>query len=144
MRNSGISTTPRVKEIMDLVALDKFSDSGKSTKQQLRNHLASTFENKKQFLRNVFADTSQNPSFKAWTNASGVTGCLSTSTCLYSYARDGPVLPFELMLLQGHRRDFAIPAAMSSSRLRDLAGEGICLPCLGTIVWALYLTKGLP
>ena len=28
----------------------------------------------------------------------------------------------------------------SNRQLRTLAGEGMCLPCLGTIVWCLHLT----
>jgi hypothetical protein len=54
------------------------------------------------------------------------------------------VLGFEHMLLQGHRSDIQVPETMTDHDLRVLAGEGIALPCLGTIVWAMLITKAMP
>ena len=65
---------------------------------------------------------------------------LHTATQLFSFANQRVVLPVELMLLQGHSMDIQIPHEMRPSTLHDLAGEGICLPCLAVIVLALLMT----
>ena len=134
MVGAGISKMPRVKALLDVIAFEKLGVA----------QLELSFQEKKQALRNVFCDLSQNPRFRSYTNCEGVTGCLCTSTVLYSFHRDGAVLPLELLRFQGHRRDLVIPEEMSSNQVRDLAGEGMALPCLGTVLWAVYLTKGFP
>ena len=99
-------------------------------------------------LQDVYVDVSQNPKFgpmaSVASGAADILGCLCTSTCLYSYGRDRALLPIEHMYLQGHRRGFSIPDRMPSNRLRQLAGEGMSLPCLATVIWSMYLVKGLP
>ena len=91
----------------------------------------------------VLVDVSQNPSRRYFTNADGVAKCIHTATKLYSFRKDRIVLPFELMLLQGHPESMRIPDDMKCKELHDLAGEGICLPCLGLILTALMLSPGL-
>ena len=120
--------------ILDCVALEKLKPRD--------NDL--DFAAKKAILSNVYTDISQNPIRRNFTNARGITGTITTSTMLYSFHRDGIILPLELMMLQGHRRDFSIPYNMTSMQLKELAGEGIFLPCLGVVLWAMYITKGFP
>ena len=50
----------------------------------------------------------------------------------------------ELLLLQGHRRSLVLPDHVRCAQIQALAGEGICLPCLGSVLMAVYLVKGLP
>ena len=99
---------------------------------------------KKELLKEVYCDVSQNPMYRAFTNNKNIAPCLCKSTSLYSFGQDRFLLPFEHLLLQGHRRSLEIPSAIRSNQLSHLAGEGMCLPCLGLVVWSLYLTKGLP
>ena len=133
-RASGFQPTQRVETILDLVAVQHLG---------LQN-TDMPFAGKKRLLRDVFCDISQNPKFKAYSSDSGKAPCLATSTTLYSFGEDRLILPIELLYFQGHSRGIKIPDAMRSSQVRDLAGEGMAVPCLGTVIWALYLTKGLP
>ena len=126
--------TERMKGILDAVAFEKLGAAG----------LSMNFKERRTALSNVFCDVSQNPMFRTFTNSVGITGCLSTSTCLFSFGRDDFVLPIELLYFQGHGRSLSIPPHMRQQQIRDLAGEGISLPCLGVIMWAIYLTKGFP
>ena len=135
---TGLSATSRVKEILDLVAAEKLKKYG------LSNVLRMSKEEKQELLRGVFCDVSQNPKFASYTNEANVTGCLATSTILYSYGRDRVVLPFEHLMFQGHRRGIVFPPEIKSTQIKTLAGEGMALPCLGSVIWAMYLLKGLP
>jgi hypothetical protein len=130
----GGAATPRVQAILDLGAAPHLQP----TQWQL------PFSEKRELLRHVYCDVSQNPCRLTCTNAAGVTGTLTTSALLYSYHRNDLLLPFEHLLLQGHRRSFSVPAHITGQQLRALGGEGIFIPCLGTILWCMYLTKGMP
>lgn len=138
------SETPRVKALLDLVATERLMYACSNQQTPISEIKEFSQERKQELLKHVFCDISQNPKFRSCTGNDGVTGCLTTSTLLYSYGKDRMVLPFELMLFQGHRRGLKIPQDMKSSSLRSLAGEGMAVPCLGAIIWSLYLTKGLP
>ena len=138
MQGRGLSLTHRNKEILDLVAIEKLKTLG------LKEAECLTWDQRKSFLKGVFCDVSQNPKFSSYTNQNGVTGCLATSTILYSYGKDRAVLPFEYILFQGHRRGIQFPTDMRSSEIKALAGEGMFLPSLGSVIWAMYLIKGLP
>ena len=127
-------TTDRCRAILDVVVVAKLGLEAANM----------SFHEIKAKLTHVYCDLSQNPKFMGYTNDRGVTGCLATSTMLYSFARDGLLLPYELLLLQGHSRSLKIPDHVTSHQMKTLAGEGISLPCLGTVLWAVYLTNGLP
>ena len=92
-------------------------------------------------LEHVYVDISQNHVRRPFTNASGITGTLTTSTMLYSFGRQGFILPYELLLFHGHSRTLRVPEAVSSSNLKALAGEGMSLPCVGSILWAGLLVR---
>ncbi len=94
-------------------------------------------------LEDIFVDVSQNPVRRAFTNSEGISKCIHTATLLYSYQRDGLILPLELMLFQGHLLDMEVPESMRPKQLHDMAGQAICLPCLGLIVTTLMITVGL-
>ena len=140
MEATGMPRTERVKAIIEMVAVMKFQEMG----YNLYTVQSMPFSQKRELLRDVYCDVSQNPQHKNCTNSAGISGCLATSTVLYSYRLDRIVLPVELAMIQGHRRGFQFPECVSSNQIRDLAGEGMALPCLGTIVWCMYLIKGLP
>lgn len=137
MQATGLRRTERICDLLDMVAAAKLLELGESPVNK-------PFSKMKELLQDVYCDVSQNPKFRSYTNKNGITGCLATSTVLYSFGRDRLVLPFELALLQGHRRGFKFPDDMPISKIRDLMGEGMSLPCLGTVVWCVYLIKGLP
>jgi hypothetical protein len=125
---------PRVLDLMDCAAMHQL------------NLCKLTFSsaNMQNSLKGILLDTSQSHERKTMTNVNGIAPCLTTSSTLYSFDRKGMVLGFEHMLLQGHRSDIQVPETMTDHDLRVLAGEGIALPCLGTIVWAMLITKAMP
>lgn len=139
MRGYGVPRTQRVCEIMDTVVMIKLKEKG-----QLQGANKLSFERLKTLLHDVFLDISQNPRQKCYSNSSGITHCLATSTQLYSFGADRMILPFELLMFQGHSRAIRIPPNMRSNQLSHLAGEGMALPCLATVIWCGYVLKGLP
>lgn len=129
----GIKHNIRNLDMIDIIACKK-------TVGQKR-----TDANMKSALQNVFVDLSQG--LKRWpcTSDDGTTHCLTTSSELYSYARDSAVLPLELLFLHGHDpKKIRMPTGMKHSDIQALAGEGIALPCLAVMLWSLYLLKGFP
>lgn len=126
--------TSRVETILNLVAVQHLG---------LQN-LDAEFTTKKKLLRDVFCDVSQNPKFGAFTGSSGNAPCLATSTRMFSFGEDRWVLPIELLYWQGHSRGIRIPEGMKSNEIRDLAGEGMCLPCFGTVLWSAFLASNWP
>ena len=133
VRESGVALTERHLAILDLAVYETVGPSCMNM----------SFEQLQCALKNIYCDLSQNPQRRAFTK-DGMTNCLTTSTCLYMFWRADFVLSNELLYIQGHRRSIVLPQDMTSNQIRDLAGEGISLPSLATVVWALYLTKGLP
>ena len=75
MAGVGTPALDRVRSTLDCVAVEKL---GVQFCQQ------NSFEAMRNKLQNVFCDISQSPSFRRFTSERGVTGCLTTSTRLYS------------------------------------------------------------
>jgi hypothetical protein len=129
----GIHRTPRVMDILDVHTAATISDLKRKGPDAVKD-----------CMKNMFSDVSQQVGRKCCTNKDGISHCLTTSTELYSYALDSVVLPMELMQIQGHSSHAIVPQTMKPRELRDLAGEGMNLPCLGTVLWAMYLVKQYP
>lgn len=92
--------------------------------------------------QDLILDFSQCHNRKCFSNTDGVAKCLTTASTLYSFRYDRVLLPVEHMYLQGHRKDIIIPSSFSPSLLRAAAGEGIAVPCLGLMVWCVFVTVG--
>ncbi|CAE7338729.1 unnamed protein product, partial [Symbiodinium pilosum] len=69
---------------------------------------------------------------------------LTTATELYSFTDDRVILGCELLSMHGHAASLRIPPSVSDSTVKDLAGEGIALPSLGSVLWCLFLCKRFP
>ncbi len=100
-----------------------------------------SFSEKREALLHVYVDVSQNPGRRPFTNQHGTTGTMTTSSLFYSFGRGDFVLPFEMLLWHGHSRTLVVPKDVKSSQIKTLAGEGMSLPCLGTIIWAGLLAR---
>ena len=134
----GLPRTARATEMLNLAAIVNLgTERALELSKLARTQACKGSSEMQSALQDVFVDVSQNPNRAPWTNASGVSKCLTTSSSWYSFSRDGMVLPLELMAFQGHRSSLNIPDSMSPSSLKQLAGQGICLPCLATLVLAL-------
>ena len=134
LRLTGISSTTRVKAILDL--------GGPSKTACLMADPAYP-ENIRQAMAGVYVDVSQNPCRRAFTNKCGDMKCQHTASIVYSFGRDSVVLPFEMLLLQGHNANIVLPECMSLSELQDLAGMGIFLPNLAAVMLGLWLQVDL-
>ena len=141
----GLQATPRILEILDLAVLQKAVSTHQGCAEAAVQDLKKlgTAKSLKTFMSDVYADVSQNPCRQPWTNRFGVSKCLTTSTHMYAFARDRIVLPLELLFLQGHTREVRIPSGMSQNSIRNLAGEGMNLACLGSLLYCLRLTDML-
>ena len=95
----------------------------------------------KWLCRALITDVSQNPARRPQTNQQGRSRCLTTSSRLYSHGQARMVTAFEFFRFQGHDLRVQIPDSISQKQAADLAGEGIALPCLATIVFCLQATE---
>lgn len=98
----------------------------------------------KEALKHTLLDYSQSHSRMTFSNSDGVAKCLCTSSELYSYRLDRTLVPFEHLLLQGHHCRTSVPCQFGATNMRKMSGESIALPCLGTLIWALYVSVGFP
>ena len=133
--------TARVQEILDTYAFDRLKAR---TQRDVQSILDMPMSEKRKILRHDYVDVSQNPRYIAKNHDDGQMSCICTGSNVYSFGRDRVLLPVELMYLQGHRRGLEVPDNVRCSRLRQLAGEGMSLPSLGSIIWSMYLLHGLP
>ena len=142
---TGLSQTNRTLEILDLAVIDTLvaKHQGSAADAIFDLNRATSTGGLKALMSDIYVDVSQNPARKPWTNRAGVSKCLTTSTQMFSLARDRMVLPLELLYLQGHTREVRVPPSMSQSSIRNLAGEGMHLACLGTLLYCLRITHML-
>ena len=89
-------------------------------------------------------DVSQSVKRHKHSTPAGIVHTLTTSTRLYSFSLDRVLSGREMLSLHCQPKDLVIPDDIRDSALCDLAGEGMALPCLASVVWCLYLTKQFP
>lgn len=143
LQGFGIPDTTRARALMDLAAIDHLGPKCAAGLVQEAKQCG-CWSKIKQALADVYVDLSQNPYRKPWTNSKTVSRCMTTSSCIYSFAEQRVVTPVEMMFWQGHPRSFNIPQSMSQASLAALAGEGMFLPSLASILWALVCSGNLP
>jgi hypothetical protein len=130
-KGEGMAITPRCLDILDLVTIQKCVGLKDKSPGSVRRAMDA-----------VYCDTSQSHARHCFTNASGINHTATTSTDIYSFGRDSVLTPFEVMLLHGHPSNMEVPSSLSVNDLRSLAGEGMALPSLASVLWSLYLVKG--
>ena len=91
-------------------------------------------------LNETVIDVSQSHGRRPF-STSGVARTLTTSSRLFVLSQRRLLLPREHLMLQGFLESVEIPASVSDTAIRHMAGEGMALPCLATILMALLLTK---
>ena len=121
--------TPRIAGILNLVTAEKIGGHVSKPKGDILKALATTV-----------VDVSQNPCRKNFTPEHGTNHTMCTSSMLVHLGKFRTVLPAEMMMWQGHNiAKVKFPAAEPSKAWRVLAGEGMALPCLGTVIFCLLL-----
>lgn len=131
---STFKGTPRVLSLIDAVVWEKL---GKHATRMPRIEKAEK-------LIDIYVDISQNHIRRPFTNSSGITGTMTTGSQFFSYDRDSLVTPYEQLLWHGHSRTLTVPENIKASSLKALAGEGMSLPCLGTVLWSGLIARILP
>lgn len=127
----GLRMTERVRAILNMVVAAKtspFLTAKAMSKQTKLNCIARTI-----------VDISQNPVRRCFTPAHGCNHTLCTSSVLVHLGMKRMVLPCEHFAFQGHGLSRVRFGDLSNSKLRTLAGEGMCLPCLGVVLFSLHL-----
>lgn len=127
----GLEMTPRVKDLLDCIVIERMVAEGSSLTDALQG------------LGHTIVDVSQSHTRRAYTSPDGVHKCLTTSSQLYSMGHDRVIMPLEMLWFQGYPRQLKIPMALSASHLKHFAGEGMCLPCLAHVLWAIMLNVPL-
>ena len=119
--------------MLDLAAIAYMGGGPQAAAMEARGHQAV-----QKACAGLLTDYSQNPLKKPWTNRSTqISRCLTSSSQLYCHGKDRALLPIEMLFFQGYDVNVHVPAGCKPSTLADAAGQGICLPCLGTVVYAL-------
>ena len=122
----------RTKDIVDCTAMQVCKSKGVSVSNM--KHVM------KQHMKGIIVDVSQSHNSRQFTNAQGVHRCLTTSSHLYIYAEDRFAVGKEHLAFQGWVADMEVfPKGLSNRELRELAGEGMNLPCLASVLWAFFL-----
>ena len=129
----GLPNLPRVHAVVNLTAVQKVRDAGAPL------HCLQDSQKHRLELKKTILDFSQNPNRKA--HSKKCLRCLCSSTQLFRYDQDRTLFASEYLRLQGWGLDIAAP---EGCKIREMACQGMALPCLGTVVWSLFLLKGLP
>lgn len=132
-KGHGVSKTPRSLSILDGVVIHKMK--GK------RGSLGVI----KTIMKDHYVDLSQSLKRKPFTSSEGTNRTQTTSTRMYSYSEDRMLTGKEMLLLQGQSASsLVIPEDVKETTLHDLAGEGMAVPCVGLVLWSLFLTAHFP
>ena len=125
----GVTGRPnkRVLDLLDCSAMQVCKRSKKTLKEC------------KPELSETLVDISQSHVRRPMSSASGMARALTTSSRLFALGQGRLLKPIEHMMLQGFQSNIHVPAAVSDTALRKMAGEGMALPCLGTVIMAVLL-----
>lgn len=135
----GVPKTPRVLELLDLVCLQTMSHFAKTAKISQKDMFSGT--NMAKALENQFVDVSQSCSRMVATTQKGVTPTFTTSSQVYSFRLDRLLTPAEIMLIHGHSKQTRFPLDFTPAHLRRLAGEGMAVYSVATVIWCVFLTR---
>ena len=124
----GVPKTARVLDILDVAACEHLSQN--TDARAPRTRFASSF-----------CDYSQSHGRRNWTKPNGSNHTFTRSTELYSYGEDRLVLPYEMLLMHGYPPDIVLPQELTQRKLKEMVGNGMSLPCLGTVLWALHIMR---
>ncbi len=94
-----------------------------------------------EIVQNFFCDIGQDSSMKAF----GRLTCLKTRTEYYSFQHDAMLRPVHHLRLHGYPHESMLRLGRLTDRcVRDLAGQSFSLPCVGSVLWALFLIEDMP
>ena len=98
------------------------------------------FPNAQLNLGDTLLDISQSHDRRAFSKE-GRARTLTTSSRLFAFSQNRLLTPLEHMIMQGYSEGLVVPSTVSASAVRRMAGEGMALPCLATILLAILLLR---
>ena len=130
--------TDRVKDLIDLTVAQRLKVAGKL-------HQPISGQEMKDLMKGVWLDVSQSHSRRVTTSVAKLQRTVTTSSIIYDFERDSVLLSTEHFKIQGHTVEcYKFPEGMSARKIKSLAGEGMALPSVGSVIWALFLAKRFP
>ena len=133
----GMKPSPRVLAIINYVVAMKIKEANAANVDGAQKKVSRQFV--LESIQNTFIDISQNPCRKAWTPKHGTNHTLTTVTQLIHLGACRAILPAEEFFFQGHNPSRIRFPNVKNKVLKELAGEGMFLGSLATILWAMYL-----
>ena len=113
------------------------------TAMEVSKRLKRTIPDSRPQLKGMLLDVSQSHHRKVFSSTDGTARTLTTASRLFSFNDNRMLAPVEHMFLQGFSQDLVVPDQISDHALRCMAGEGMALPCLATVLLAILLTKDI-
>ena len=134
----GLVRADRVMHLIDAVCAQKLMSS-KYKLCKVKEHQI------KEVMSSTVVDFSQNPVMRPYTRNGGLVPCLTSTSKLYCYGRDRVISAREQFALQGWKCETLLcPEELSEAKLKDLAGQGMCVGNVGAILWALFCVHQFP
>ncbi len=99
-----------------------------------RNNLSEAPLPENQLVKGYFVDVSESLPRTPW----GSIRALRQKTLIYSFEADGLLKPRHSMSLHGFPKNLRLDALTDAS-VRSLAGESFAMPCIASVIWALFL-----
>ena len=134
----GIRLTERICDILDCAAIRTCAEKGLSLEEM------SCPRKVESAMAGWRVDVSQSLDRLKLSGPGKPLQTFTTSTQVYLYAQDRILLPEEMLLLHGQSTRPRSAAGVSQELHRQHAANGMALPCLGMLVWALFLLKQFP
>ena len=132
-KGRGLSKTSRNLSILDATVIRLLGGQQNVKKSHL-----------KEKVKGKYVDVSQALNRNTCTNEAGISRTQTTSTVLYSFERDRVLVGKEMLMLQGQKQQFKIPQGVQDSVVKELAGEGMSVPCVGMMLWCLFWVRFFP
>ena len=135
---AGLPRTERAYSLVDVVCAEKVKQS--------QHHFVSVSEDQlKRLMTQVVVDFSQNPCRHACSNADNTLPCLTSSSRLYAYNQDRVLTGMDHFGLQGWDLDTLVqPSDVPENKFREMAGQGMCVQSIASVLWSLYCVKQYP
>jgi hypothetical protein len=135
----GVGATARVADLFNCITASKMQAVRKLQTQQRDRQMLDV----KQIMQNMYTDYTQSHGRRNFTTRAGYNHCFTTTTELYGFDIDRVVMPIEMLMMHGWKMETVIPSSLLPMDLKTMVGNGIALPCLGAVVWGLFLVKQL-
>ncbi|CAE7321568.1 unnamed protein product [Symbiodinium natans] len=131
-RQTSAQLTDRVKDLLDVAV------AWRLRKQGLPLWVGPEAQ---ECLKDFFVDVSQSVGRTPWGKCGDNVLCFTKSTVLYSFQRGSLVHPLEMARMLGWPDNWEAPAGVPLNKIKEMLGNSVALPSLGSVVWAWRLVQ---